>query len=59
MKHWTDMVLWGVALVSLMIWLLAVLAVRPMNDWIHVLLVISASFAVTGLLRQMPARPRR
>lgn len=59
MKHWTDVVLWSVVLVSLLTWLLAVFGVVPADNWIHVLLVISAAFAVTGMIRQVPARPRR
>ncbi|MGK3997942.1 lmo0937 family membrane protein [Sorangium sp. So ce1024] len=59
MRHWTDGVLWSVAVVSLLTWLLAVFGVLPADNWIHVLLVISAAFAVTGMLRQVPGRPRR
>lgn len=59
MNVWTDGVLWGVVLVSLLMWLLAVLGVLSVGGWIHVLLVIAASFALTGLLRQMPRRRSR
>ena len=59
MRSWTDVVLWSVALVSLLTWLLAAFGVMPADNWIHVLLVISAAFAVTGMIRQVPARPRR
>ena len=46
MKRWTDVVLWSVVLVSLLMWLLGVLGVLPEDGWINVLLVISAASAV-------------
>ena len=58
MKHSTDVVIWSVALASLLMWLLSVFGVLPGSTWIHVLLVISAVFALTGMLRQVPGRPR-
>ncbi|WP_437857940.1 hypothetical protein [Sorangium sp. So ce363] len=58
MRSWTDVVLWSVVLVSLLTWLLAMVGVLTVHPWTPALLVISAAFAVTGMLRQMPGRPR-
>jgi hypothetical protein len=43
--------LWVIAVVAFIAWLLAVLGVYSPGSWIHVLLVISISFAVTGITR--------
>jgi hypothetical protein len=51
-------VLWSVALISLLLWLLAVAEVLPLGAWSYVFLVISGAFALTGLLRQRSGQRR-
>lgn len=58
MDRWTAVTLWGVALLSLLLWLLALFGVLPMSQRTDWLLVISAVCAVAGLLRQLRRRPR-
>lgn len=49
------LVFWGITLGSFLVWLAAVTGVFHVGPWIHLLLVISIAFAVTGLLFR-PAR---
>ncbi|MDI1432946.1 MULTISPECIES: DUF4175 domain-containing protein [Polyangium] len=44
------LVFWGLTIGAFLAWLLAVTGVYQAGPWIHVLLVISIAFAVTGLL---------
>ena len=57
-ESWTDVVLWSVVLASLLTWLLAVFGVLPAHTVDRRAPVISAAFAVTGMIRQVPGRPR-
>jgi hypothetical protein len=41
---------WGITAFVFLVWLLAATGVYDAGAWIHVLLVIAVSFAVTGLL---------
>ncbi|MDC0740223.1 hypothetical protein [Polyangium mundeleinium] len=44
------LVFWGLTVGAFLAWLLAVTGVYEAGPWIHLLLVISIAFAVTGLL---------
>lgn len=58
MDRWTGVTLWSVAVLSLLLWLLALVGVLPMSERTDVLLVISVAFALTGLFRELRRRPR-
>lgn len=58
MDRWTAVTLWSVALLSLLVWLLALLGVLPMSQRTDWLLLISAVCALAGLLRLLRRRPR-
>ena len=52
------LVFWGLTAGAFFAWLLAATGVFHAGPWIHVLLVISIAFAVTGLLFRPIARRR-
>ena len=51
--------LWGITLGLFLVWLLGVTGAFPVGPWIHLLLVISIAFAVTGLLWRPTGRTTR